>query len=91
MDSEWSRRLFVALLRRYDLQPYRYHRQRHTTVMVKVSETFVDDVLWPEFEALSATLEEYLDEVTTRVIREMFEVEDKDAETVPKPKGLPSS
>ena len=36
----WARRVFVALLRRYDLKPYRYRGQRYTTVMVKVSKRF---------------------------------------------------
>jgi hypothetical protein len=38
--------------------------------MVKVARTFVDDVLWPEFQQLSATLHSHLDSVTTRVIHE---------------------
>ena len=29
----WSRRVFVALLRRYGLRPYRYPRQKRNTVM----------------------------------------------------------
>ena len=36
MADQWSRRLFLALSRRYGLQPYRYGRQRLTTVMVRV-------------------------------------------------------
>ena len=40
MSNMWSRKLFVALLRRYDIQSYRYYRQRHTTVMAKASKTF---------------------------------------------------
>src|SRR5438094_10596838 len=31
----WSKSLFIALLRRYGLKPYRYTGQRRTTVMVK--------------------------------------------------------
>ncbi len=38
MSDMWSRRMFVALLRRYGLRPYRYRRQRYTTVMVRVSK-----------------------------------------------------
>ena len=67
----WStKRLFVALLRRYGIQPFRYYRQRYTTVMAEVSRRFVDETLWPEFEKLNETLSEYLDEVTNRVISE---------------------
>jgi hypothetical protein len=70
MPDEWSRRLFLALCRRYGLNPYRYHRQRRTTVMVRVPRGFVDQVLWPEFQELNRALRAYLDEMTLRVIRE---------------------
>jgi len=64
----WSRKLFVALLRRYGIRPYRYKRQRYTTVMARVPASFVDETLWPEFKELSKILSAYLDEVTDRVI-----------------------
>ncbi len=35
LADRWSRQLFVALCRRYGLKPYRYQRQRYTTVMVR--------------------------------------------------------
>jgi hypothetical protein len=34
LADQWSRHLLVALLRRYGIKPYRYSRQRRTTVMV---------------------------------------------------------
>ncbi len=70
MSDMWSRKLFVALLRRYGIKPYRYYRQRYTTVMAKVSKQFVNETLWPEFQELSKTLRSYLDDVTDRVISE---------------------
>jgi len=79
----WSRRLFVALLRRYGIRPYRYHRQRHTTVMAKVPKRFVDDTLWPEFQELNDTLRAYLDEVTSRVVSEGVHADSSEAEVVP--------
>ncbi len=30
----WSYRLLVALSRRYGLEPYRYRRQRHSTLII---------------------------------------------------------
>ncbi len=56
MTDMWSRKVFVALLRRYRIKPYRYSRQRYTTVMARVSERFVDETLWPEFQEISDTL-----------------------------------
>lgn len=70
MTDGWSKKLFVALLWRYSLRPYRYHGQRRNTVMVKVPRSFVEQTLWPEFLELSAVLQTYLDDVTDRVISE---------------------
>jgi len=41
--------LFIALCRRYGLKPYRYHRQRRTTVMVRAPRRFINRCLWREF------------------------------------------
>lgn len=70
IPDRWSRQLFVALCRRYNLKPYRYARQRTTSVMVKAPKTFIDDVLWPEFQALNGALTEYLSAATETIIRE---------------------
>jgi hypothetical protein len=66
--NHWSKQLFAALLRRYGLTPYRYYRQRYTTVMLRAPRSFVEDVLWPEFKALDAILKKHLDEVADRII-----------------------
>lgn len=90
LADSWSRRLLLALLRRYGIRPYRYYRQRHTTVMVRVSQQFVDEILWPEFEALQDTLCTYLDQVTNRVIAAGVFADSADAEVVSDAaKGLP--
>jgi hypothetical protein len=70
LGDQWSRRLFLALCRRYGLAPYRLRRQRLTTVMLKAPRRFVEEVLWPEFEELNLALLQYLNAVTLRVIRE---------------------
>ncbi|MEP7013047.1 MAG: hypothetical protein ABJC13_22225 [Acidobacteriota bacterium] len=90
MADGWSSRLFIALLRRYGLRPYRYRRQRRTTVMVRVAATFVDEVLWPEFQQLDATLRAHLQAVTDRIVTlaihgETAEVEERAGE--PSPSG----
>jgi len=79
LPDPWTRKLFLALARRYKLKPYRYRRQRRSTVLLWVSERFVDETLWPEFEALSDTLREYLSEVTERVIAEALDGETGEA------------
>ena len=79
LPDEWSRRLFLALARRYGLSPYRYRKQRRTTVMVRVPRGFVDDVLWPEFKELNKALQAYLGEVTVKVIREQVHADTSEA------------
>jgi len=70
LPDRWQRRLFSALCRRYGLEPYRYNRQRYTTVMVRVPRSFVDKTLWPEYQELRAALDDYLNDATERIIRE---------------------
>ena len=78
----WSRKVFLALLRRYALNPYRSRGQRYTTVMVKVPKRFVDEMLWPEFERLNQSLHAYLHEVTDRVVAEVLHADSSDAAEV---------
>lgn len=87
----WSRRVFVALLRRYDFKPYRYRGQRHTTVMVKVSQRFVHETLWPQFQQVSQTLHTYLSEVTDRVVSQVLSEDLSEAVEVTEQQMLPLS
>jgi hypothetical protein len=70
LPDRWQRRLFAALCRRYGLEPYRYKRQRYTTVMVRCPRSFVNRTLWPEYLEIKGALDEYLMEATERIIRE---------------------
>jgi hypothetical protein len=70
LPDRWQRRLLAALCRRYGLEPYRYKRQRYTTVMVRAPRRFVNLTLWPEYLELKAALDQYLNEATERIIRE---------------------
>jgi hypothetical protein len=69
----WSKRLFLSILRRDELKPYRYRSQRRTTVMVRVPKSFVDKTLWPHFERANEALRGHLDEVAERVIATAME------------------
>ncbi len=80
MGDMWSRRLFVALLRRYGIEPYRYYRQRHTTVMARMPRRFLDETLWPEFLELDNALRAYLAEVTNRLIAKAIHEDGSDLE-----------
>jgi hypothetical protein len=88
MSDMWARKVFIALLRRYGLRPYRYRRQRRTTVMVRVPERFLDQTLWPEFEEISKTLHSFLEETTERVISQVLHQDGSEAEVVAEPRRL---
>jgi hypothetical protein len=68
LPDPWKRQLFLALVRRHGLHPYRRPRQRHTTVIVRLQRKFLDEILWPEYLQLSQLLHDYLDEATRDVI-----------------------
>ncbi len=82
LNDDWSKKLFIALLRRYGLKPYRYARQRRTTVMVRVPRSFVNETLWPQYLELSTTLRDYLEDITNRVIAEGVHGDTQDEEVV---------
>ena len=82
LNDDWSKKLFIALLRRYGLKPYRYTRQRRTTVMVRVPRSFVNETLWPQYLELSTTLRDYLEDITNRVIAEGVHGDTQDEEVV---------
>lgn len=82
MDNMWERKLFVALLRRYGIKPYRYPKQRYTTVMTKVPERFVAETLWPAYLEMSSALQKYMNTITDRIIGEAIHQDSSDAAVV---------
>jgi hypothetical protein len=88
ISDVWSRQLFVALCRRYGLRPFRYRRMHRQTIIIRAPKSFVEQVLWPEFEELSAALTAYLSEITEKVIREEVHGETGEAEEVDQPKRI---
>ncbi len=79
----WARQVFNALARRYGLKPYRRRGQHQQTVMLKISQKFMDQTLWPEFTAINDELHKYLHQITDRVIREALDASTSEAEEVP--------
>lgn len=80
--TPWSRRLLVALARRYGLQPYRYKRQRNTTRVIRASERFLKETFLPEYDKMCETLYEHLDAVTERVVADVLHADNSDAPVV---------
>ncbi len=68
LPDVWSVSLLAAVCRKHGIKPYRYARQRRTTVMVRARERDFDGVVWPEFERLHSELESYFEDVTDDLI-----------------------
>jgi hypothetical protein len=81
----WSRQLFIALCRRYGLEPYRYRRMHRQTILVRAPRSFAENILWPEFQELSMALETYLSEITERLIREEVHGETGNVDEIDEP------
>ena len=81
----WSRHLFVALCRRYGIRPFRHRRMHRQSIFLKAPKTFVEQVLWPEFQELDAALIAYLSEITEKLIREEVHRDTADAEEIDEP------
>lgn len=83
LPDVWSIKLLAALCRRYGLRPYRYPRQRRTTVIVRAPRAFFETAVWHPFQALHAELLLYFEDTTERLIRDAVGADATDAETVP--------
>jgi hypothetical protein len=91
LPDPWKRKLFVALCRRYGLQPFRDSGRRQTTVQLRAPKAFHERTLWPEFVALCDELHAHLDELTDRVIREAINDDVSEPTEQRAPKALPAS
>ena len=87
LSDRWHRRLFLALCRRYGLSPYRYPRQRYSSVVLRAPRSFINNTLWPEFLQIKDALDKYLNHATERIIREEVVGNDAEAEEQPATAG----
>src|ERR1700720_4571293 len=88
LPDEWSVRLFIALCRRYGVRPFRYPRQRSTTIMVRAPRRFFDTVVWRQFSELHTDLWLYFEQTPERLIRVAIHADTADAETAVEPVSL---
>lgn len=88
IPDPWSHKLFIALCRRYGVRPFRYSRMHRQTILIRAPASFVQQVLWPEFEELSDALTEHLLDITEKIIREEVHEATQDAEVFEEPRRL---
>lgn len=81
LPDVWAVRLFVALCRKHGVKPYRYPRQRRTTVMVRVRQAAFEQTIAAEFQMLHRELTGYFDEMVNHLIANVMK-SDGDDETL---------
>ncbi len=77
-SNTWHKKLLIAICRKYGIKPYRYYRQKHTTVMVKINTDFLNNVLWKEYLEYSTHLEELVEEITDSLIEKIHKYEEEE-------------
>ena len=78
LPDVWAVRLFVALCRKHDVKPYRYPRQRRTTVMVRVRQTSFEQTIAREFQTLHRELTSYFNETLNHLIANVMKSDGND-------------
>jgi len=66
--TDWDVVVLHALLKRYGIPAYRYRKQRRTTVLVRVSKRFMNELLWPIFTEVSAALHVRFSAIATSLL-----------------------
>ena len=79
LPDVWAVKIFVALCRKHGVQPYRYSRQRRTTVMVNVQKSVFEQTVMAEFEMLHAELVAYFKDTVDHLIAEAMKSDGEDA------------
>lgn len=77
-NSQWNKKLLIAICRKYGVKPYRYHGQKYTTVMVNINAEFLTKILWKEYEEYSKLLNRLVEEITDDLINRIHKHEDED-------------
>ncbi len=88
LADEWSVQLFIALCRRYGFRPFRYARQRRTTIMVRALRRFFDAVVWRQFSDVHTDLWIHFQQTTEKLIKDAICADTRDAETTAEPSLL---
>ena len=78
LPDVWSVRIFVALCRKHGIRPYRYPRQRRTTVMVRARQSSFEQTVGEEFRTLYRELTAYFSEMVEHLIADAMKSDGTD-------------
>ena len=78
LPDAWAVKIFVALCRKHGVHPYRYPRQRRTTIMVKVQKSEFEQTVMAEFNALHSELVAYFKDTVDHLIADAMKSDGDD-------------
>lgn len=79
LDDAWGVKLFLAICRKHGIQPYRYPRQRRTTLVVNAPRRVIEEVIVPEYRALREELIGYFNDTLDQLISGSMESDGDDS------------
>ncbi len=79
LPDAWAVRIFLALYRKHAVKPYRYPRQRRTTVMVRVRPAAFERTVGAEFRTLHEELVAYFKDTVDHLIADAMKSDGDDA------------
>jgi hypothetical protein len=80
LPDEWAVRIFIALCRKHGNKPYRYSRQRYTTVMVRVHQRSFERTVGEEFGVLVRETRRYFDAMVDHLIADAMKSNGDDSD-----------
>ena len=73
-----GKKLFIAIWSKEGLRPYRYARQKHTTITIRVAKPFMNLMLRQECKKYATTLDKLTKETSNNLISKIHLVKEKD-------------
>lgn len=74
----WAVRVFVALCRKHGVRPYRYPRQRRTTIVVRARQAEFERTVLAEFHKLHSELAAYFHDTVDHLIADAMKSDGDD-------------
>jgi hypothetical protein len=75
----WSLRLFIAICRKHGVRPYRYPRQRRTTLVVRVRKAEFERTVGAEFDMLHRELARAFEVIVDHLVADVMHSDGDDA------------
>lgn len=76
LGNLWEKKLLIALCNKYQIRTYRYKGQKYTTVRFRAISSFIETVLWPEYNKYATVLEDLVQDIIADLIDQIHEAKE---------------